>query len=163
MRASRHLAAAVPSRPERVRFGAVERKRLNHAGLRRLCKPEVIGSIPIRSTLKTAGNGALCWDAWSRLLLAEAIAAGDREGAARQLAAALPVFDRLASSSEAGRTRALLAAVRCSCPAAAEDDEIGPLAEDFGENGLERDGVAVHVGASPLALRGDRPPLGLVA
>ncbi|MET0937805.1 MAG: adenylate/guanylate cyclase domain-containing protein [Gaiellaceae bacterium] len=50
-------------------------------------------------------------EAWSRLLLAEAIVASDSRRAERELAAALPVFEELRSVWEAERARALLADV----------------------------------------------------
>src|SRR5829696_3173234 len=50
-------------------------------------------------------------EAWSRLLVAQVIAGTDRQGAERELAAALPVFERLRSVNEAERALALSAAV----------------------------------------------------
>jgi class 3 adenylate cyclase len=47
-------------------------------------------------------------EAFSRLLLAEALAGGDRPGAERQLRTALPVFEQLGSVVEAERARAAL-------------------------------------------------------
>ena len=47
-------------------------------------------------------------EAWSRLLLAEAVLPTDRPAAERELTAALPVFERLGSVQEAERARALL-------------------------------------------------------
>jgi hypothetical protein len=47
-------------------------------------------------------------EAWSRLLLAEALAGPDREAAERELRAALPVFEQLGSLREAERARAAL-------------------------------------------------------
>jgi hypothetical protein len=44
-------------------------------------------------------------EAWSRLLLAEALLGGDRTAAERELRAALPVFERLGSVLEAKRAR----------------------------------------------------------
>jgi class 3 adenylate cyclase/DNA-binding SARP family transcriptional activator len=46
-------------------------------------------------------------EAWSRLLMAEAVAASDGRRAERELAAALPVFERLGSIGEVQRARAL--------------------------------------------------------
>jgi hypothetical protein len=60
------------------------------------------------------GFGALeaSWEeAWSRLLLAEVLASGDRGRAEHELTAALAVFDRLGSIREAERARELLAGV----------------------------------------------------
>jgi class 3 adenylate cyclase len=52
------------------------------------------------------------WEAaWSRLLLAEALAATDSVRAERKLGAALPVFERLGSVRELERARGLVAAV----------------------------------------------------
>jgi hypothetical protein len=56
-----------------------------------------------------AGLGARWEEAWSRLLLAEVVAGDDRARAGRELAAALPVFERLRSVREVERAGALLA------------------------------------------------------
>ena len=55
------------------------------------------------------------WDeAWSRLLLAEVVAGSDGRRAEQQLAAALPVFERLGSVGEIERARALRVEVAAS-------------------------------------------------
>jgi len=55
------------------------------------------------------------WDeAWSRLLLAEVLAGSDGRRAERELAVALPVFERLGSVAEAERGRALRVEVAAS-------------------------------------------------
>jgi class 3 adenylate cyclase/DNA-binding SARP family transcriptional activator len=64
-----------------------------------------------RSAEGFAALAARWEEAWSRLLLAEAIAAVDGREAERELASALPVFERLGSVREAERARTLLAAV----------------------------------------------------
>jgi hypothetical protein len=64
-----------------------------------------------RSAAGFAALGARWEEAWSRLLLAEAIFAADRQRAERELVLALPVFERLGSVREAARARALLAEV----------------------------------------------------
>src|SRR6185437_14292228 len=46
-------------------------------------------------------------EAWSRLLLAEAVGSADRQRAERAVAAALPVFEGLGSVQEVERARAL--------------------------------------------------------
>ncbi len=50
-------------------------------------------------------------EAWSRLLLAEALLSTDRPAAERELTAALPVFERLSSVQEAERAHALLGTI----------------------------------------------------
>jgi len=62
-----------------------------------------------RSAEGFAALGAAWEEAWSRLLLAEAVAARDRARAAREAAAALRVFERLGSVRETGRARTLAA------------------------------------------------------
>jgi hypothetical protein len=64
-----------------------------------------------RSADGFAALGARWEEAWSRLLLAEAVVERDRRRAERELSGALPVFERLGSVREAGRARALLAEV----------------------------------------------------
>ena len=64
-----------------------------------------------RSAEGFAALGARWEEAWSRLLLAEVLAGGGRQDAARELADALPVFEQLGSVREAERTRAFLAVV----------------------------------------------------
>jgi len=64
-----------------------------------------------RSADGFAGLGARWEDAWSRLLLAEALGADDRPRAERELGAALPVFEELGSAREIARARELLADV----------------------------------------------------
>lgn len=55
------------------------------------------------------------WDeAWSRLLLAELVAPDDPGRADRELAASLPVFERLGSVQEADRARAARAKLRAA-------------------------------------------------
>jgi tetratricopeptide (TPR) repeat protein len=61
-----------------------------------------------RSADGFAALGARWEEAWSRLLLAEALAGVDNVAAERELRAALPVFDRLGSVQEAERARAAL-------------------------------------------------------
>jgi hypothetical protein len=53
-------------------------------------------------------------EAWSRLLLAEVVARSDPQRADRELAVALPVFERLGSVREAESARALRADVAAS-------------------------------------------------
>jgi predicted ATPase/class 3 adenylate cyclase/DNA-binding SARP family transcriptional activator len=62
-----------------------------------------------RSADGFAALGAQWEEAWSRLLLAEVVVGSDRQHAERELAAALPVFERLRSVRELQRARALLA------------------------------------------------------
>src|SRR5581483_4526928 len=64
-----------------------------------------------RSAEGFAAIGARWEEAWSRLLLGEAVASLDGARAERELAAALPVFERLGSVREAERARALLGEV----------------------------------------------------
>jgi class 3 adenylate cyclase len=64
-----------------------------------------------RSAEGFAALGAAWEAAWSRLLLAELVVRSDSRRAAEQLAAALPVFERLGSVREAERARAVLAEV----------------------------------------------------
>jgi hypothetical protein len=64
-----------------------------------------------RSAEGFAALGAVWEAAWSRLLLAELIVGSDSRRAAEELAAALPVFERLGSAIEAERARAVLAEV----------------------------------------------------
>src|SRR5262249_55055921 len=69
------------------------------------------GELLERSAEGFAAIGARWEEAWSRLLLAEAVAGAAGERAERALAAALPVFEELASVREAERAPALLADV----------------------------------------------------
>jgi hypothetical protein len=64
-----------------------------------------------RSAEGFAALGAQWEEAWSRLLLAEVLVGPDRQHAEQELAAALPIFERLRSVGEVGRARALLADV----------------------------------------------------
>ncbi len=67
-----------------------------------------------RSADGFAGLVAPWEEAWSRLLLAEVVARSDPQRADRELAVALPVFERLGSVQEAERARALRADVAAS-------------------------------------------------
>jgi hypothetical protein len=62
-----------------------------------------------RSAGGYAALGAAWEEAWSRLLLAELVVAGDPGRAEQELARALPVFERLGSVREVERARTLLA------------------------------------------------------
>jgi hypothetical protein len=64
-----------------------------------------------RSAEGLAGLGARWEAAWSRLLLAEVLAADERRRAEQELTAALRVFHELGSVREADRARSFLAAV----------------------------------------------------
>ena len=64
-----------------------------------------------RSAERFAELEARWEEAWSRLLLAEVVAAGDPQRAEAELARALPVFEELGSVHELEAARALRAAV----------------------------------------------------
>jgi hypothetical protein len=65
----------------------------------------------VRSAEGFAALGARWEEAWSRLLLAEAVAGCERGRAERELAGALPLFEELGSVHETERGRLLLAEV----------------------------------------------------
>jgi hypothetical protein len=61
-----------------------------------------------RSAAGFAALGAVWQEAWSRLLIAEAVISDDPRRAQEELASALPVFERLGSVLETEQARALL-------------------------------------------------------
>jgi hypothetical protein len=71
-------------------------------------RPERAAELLTRSAAGFATLGAVWQEAWSRLLLAEAVTRDDPRRAREELASALPVFERLGSVREAERARTLL-------------------------------------------------------